>query len=99
MVLPANTGLGVPTFVTARLAVVAAPTIVSTVAELFVSVGSFVPEVTESVSVICVPVAVPRLTVTTTVNVVTPDAPEGTSASLQVITPAVVAQLQPAAPR
>jgi len=60
--LPASTGLGAPAFVIAKLAVVAAPTIVSTVAELLARFGSFVPDVAEIVSVICVPVAVPTFT-------------------------------------
>ena len=48
----AITGFGKPTLVTARFAVFAAPTIVSTVAELFARFGSFVSEVAEIVSVI-----------------------------------------------
>jgi hypothetical protein len=102
MLLPASTGLGEATFVIVRLAVFAAPTIVRTVAVLFARFGSFVPDVTDTVSAICVPVTVPPFTCTTTVNVVVPEAPVGTSASVQVITPvpftAGVAQLQPAAP-
>ena len=102
MSLPAITGFGEPTLVTARFAVVAAPTIVSTVAELFARFGSFVSEVAEIVSVICVPVAVPALTLATNVKVAAPDAPAGISASVQLITPVLftagVEQLHPAAP-
>ena len=100
--MPARTGLGAPALVIARLAVVAAPTIVSTVAELFARLGSLVPVVADIVSVICVPDAVAAFTWTATVNVAAPDAPDGTLAFVQVITPvpptAGVAQLQPAAP-
>jgi len=97
---PTTTGLGVPELVTDRFAVPAAPTIVSTVAELFARFGSFVPEVAETVSVICVPVAAVPLTVTTTVKVAAPAAPDTTSGFVHVITPAVGAagQVQLAAP-
>lgn len=87
MLLPAITGLGDAAFVIARSAVFAAPTIVTTVAVLFARLGSFVPEVIASVSVICVPVAVPVFTFTTTVNVAVPDAPAGTSGFVQVMFP------------
>jgi hypothetical protein len=100
--LPASTGLGEPTLVISKLAVFAAPTMVKTVAELFVSIGSLVSDVAEIVSAICVPVAVPPLTFTTTVNVVAPGAPTGMSALVQLMTPvplrAGLEQLHPAAP-
>ena len=77
---PARTGLGTPELVIARLAVVAAPTIVSTVAELFARLGSLVPEVADIVSVICVPDVVAMFTWTPTVNVAAPDAPDADQA-------------------
>jgi hypothetical protein len=86
----------------ARLSVPVTPTIVCTVAELLARFGSLVFEVAEIVSVICVPFAVPAFTCATTVKVAAPLAPDGMSASVQVITPdaptAGVAQDQPAAP-
>src|SRR5690242_1899645 len=97
MLLPRITGLGDAEFVTVRSALLAAATNTSAVAELLVSVGSVVPEVTETVSEICVPLTVPAPTVTTTVNVVVPDAPDGTSGFVQLMLPTVV-QFQPAAP-
>src|SRR5450755_4339292 len=100
---PAKTGLGVPTLVMERFAVLAAPTIVRTVAVLFARTGSLVPEVAPSVSVICVPVAVPAFTLTATVNVAAPFAPEPTSGFVHWILPvpftAGVVQVQPAAPK
>jgi hypothetical protein len=85
-----ETALAEGVFVTAKFAIFAAPTIVSTVAELLVKTGSFVPEVTESVSTICVPLAVAAFTWTTIVNVMVFAAPEGTSGSVQLMLPVVV---------
>ena len=62
MLLPACSGLGVALLVTARLALLASPTMVVTLAELLVSVGSSVPELIEAVSVICVWFVVAALT-------------------------------------
>ena len=94
-----TTGFGVPEFVTDRFAVPVAPTIVRTVAELLARFGSFVPEVAETVSAICVPVGVAAATVTTTVKVAAPEAPGATSGFVQVITPPDGAgQVQPADP-
>jgi hypothetical protein len=50
MLLPACTGLGVADIVTTRSALVAAPTMVSTLAVLFARLGSLVPDETEAVS-------------------------------------------------
>src|SRR5271165_4783210 len=68
MLLPACTGTGLAALVTARSAESATCTF--TVAELLVEFGSVVgASLTESVSVIVVPVAVPAFTFTTKVNV------------------------------
>ena len=60
--MPACTGLGVADIVTTRSALVAAPTMVSTLAVLFARLGSLVPDETEAVSRICVPLTVPGIT-------------------------------------
>ena len=62
MLLPACTGLGVAVIVTTRLALVAEPTKVRTLAVLFARLGSLVPDETEAVSRICVPFTVPGIT-------------------------------------
>lgn len=87
MLFPCSTGLGVAAFVIAKSAVPAAPTRITTVALLFARFGSFVPDVIESVSTICVPLAVPVFTFTTRVKVAVPFAPEGISGFVQVIFP------------
>src|SRR5579871_3406230 len=69
---PAATGFGEPVSFTVKSAPPAAVTIVVTVAELLLSCGSAVPEVTEAVSVICVWFGVPPFTWTATVNVLDP---------------------------
>ena len=71
--------------VTARLALVAVPTIVVTLAELLARLGSLVPEVTEATSVICVWLVVPALTCTTRVNEAF--APLATNGFVQLIFP------------
>src|SRR5271170_958260 len=97
MLLPAITGLGVSVFVMERSAVVADPTVVCTVAELFDRFGSFVPEEALTTSVITVPVATPLLTATPTVKVV--EAALATSGFVQEIVPVPpmdgVTQVQP----
>lgn len=102
IVPPASTGFGDAEFVIVRSAEFAAATMTTAVAELFARLGSFVPEATDTVSAICVPLTVAGLTVTTTVKVVVPDAPEGTSGFVQLIAPVPptdgVLQLQPVAP-
>ena len=101
MLEPASTGFGEAEFVIVKSAELAAPATVSTVAELFARFGSFVTDVTDAVSTICVPLTVPALTFTTTVNVAVPVAPEGTSGLVQLIVPvpftAGVVQLHPVA--
>src|SRR5579872_997867 len=88
MSVPAVTGLGVAEFVIVRSAeLVAAPTIVRTVAELFARFGSLVPDAMETVSAIWVPVGGPGFTFTATVNDAAPAAPSGTSGFVQLITP------------
>lgn len=77
-------------FVTTKFAVLAAPTIVTTEAELFVKTGSLVPDVTESVSTICVPLGVAAFTCTMILKVIVFAAPEGTSGSVQLMLPVVV---------
>jgi len=62
MLLPACTGFGEAVLVTAILALVAEPTRVRTLAVLFVRFGSLVPDETEAVSRICVPLTVPGIT-------------------------------------
>ena len=52
ILFPARTGLGVAVLVTTMFAVVARPTTVTTVAVLFVRLGSVVPEVTFTASMI-----------------------------------------------
>src|SRR5271163_5135118 len=85
MLFPACTGLGVAVIVTTMLALVAEPTRVKTLAVLFARFGSFVPDETEAVSRICVPLTVPGTTVTTNVNV--PVAAFATVGLVQVILP------------
>ena len=70
MLFPAITGLGVAVLVIERSAVVDEPTVVWTVAELFVRFGSLFPAVTLSTSVTTVPEATPVFTATPTVKVV-----------------------------
>ena len=67
--LPAITGFGDAAFDTDKSAPAVAPTIVFTVAVLFVELGSLAEELTEAVSVMTVPFAVPLFTLTTSVNV------------------------------
>src|SRR6266850_1399051 len=69
MLLPAITGFGDAAFDTDRSAPAVVPTIVFTVAVLFVELGSLADELTEAVSVMTVPLAVPLFTLTTSVNV------------------------------
>src|SRR5271155_2408359 len=88
MLLPATT-VGEPAvFVSVTKAeLVAAPTTVLTVAELFARLGSLVPDEIFAVSTICVPNAVAALTIVTNVNVPVPLAPLGRSGSVQVMFP------------
>src|ERR1700691_5261967 len=83
--------------VSERFAVFAAAISTVAVAELFVRFGSFVPDVIVSMSMIWVPIVVPEMTLTTTVKVVVPFAPEGTSGFEQLMLPVLV-HVQPAAP-
>ena len=85
--MPACTGLGVADIVTTRSALVAEPTMVNTLAVLFARLGSLVPDETEAVSKICVPLTVPGITCTT--NVKLPAAAFATSGSVQLIFPAL----------
>ena len=94
---PVATGLGVAICEMERSAVPAAATRTIAVAELFARFGSFVPDVTESVSMIWVPLGTPDTTFTTTVNVVLPLGPASTS-GFEHIMPPVVVHVQPAAP-
>lgn len=98
--LPAMTGLGVVVLVMERSAVVAEPTVVWTVAELFARFGSSVPEVALSMSVITVPRATPVFTATPTMKVV--EAALATSGLVQEIVPvaptAGALQVQPEPP-
>lgn len=93
----AATGLGAAVCVMERSAVPAAATSTTAVAVLFARFGSFVPDVTEAVSMICVPLGTPETTFTTTVNAVLPPEPDGTSGFEQIMLPTVV-HVQPAAP-
>src|SRR5271163_3807290 len=99
MLFPACTGLGVAVIVTTMLALVAEPTRVKTLAVLFARFGSLVPDETEAVSRICVPLTVPGTTVTTNVKV--PTAALARSGFVQLILPvpptAGVVQDQPGA--
>ena len=67
--LPATTGSGDAVFVTVISANAVLPTTTDALAVLFEELGSFAEELTEAVSVITVPFAVPLLTLTTSVNV------------------------------
>ena len=84
MFCPACTGFGDATFVTDRFGPVV-PTIVVTVAVLFVETGSMAEEDTDTVPVMTVPLAVPLLTLTTRVNV--PEVEAGRVALLQTMLP------------
>jgi hypothetical protein len=64
MLLPADTGFGVPVFVTLRSACVPLATPIVTVAELFVLFVSVEVVATVAVSVMMVPAVVPEFTVT-----------------------------------
>jgi hypothetical protein len=70
MLFAAMTGLGVAVVVMERSAVLAKPTVVWTVAELFERFGSLVPAVALTTSVITLPIATPVFKATPTVNVV-----------------------------
>ena len=98
--LPACTGFGEAVLVTTMFAVPAAPTPVNTLALLFARFGSVVPEVTLSVSRICVPLTAAAFTFTCTLKVATA-APLATNGLVQVMFPdaptAGVVQAQPAA--
>jgi hypothetical protein len=100
MLFPAITGLGVAVLVIERSAVVDEPTVVWTVAELFVRFGSLFPAVALSTSVITVPTTTPVFTATPTVNVV--EAALATSGLVHEIVPALptagVTQVQPEPP-
>jgi hypothetical protein len=69
MGLPAATGFGDATFVTVSSPFAVVPTTVLTVAVLFAVFGSLADELTDAVSVITVPLAVPLATCITSVNV------------------------------
>ena len=58
IVPPAATGFGEAVMVTDKFAVPEAATRTTAVAELFVRTGSVLPDVTDAVSTICVPVGV-----------------------------------------
>ena len=100
MLFPAITGLGVAVLVIERSAVVDEPTVVWTVAELFVRFGSLFPAVTLSTSVITLPTATPVFTATPTVKTV--EAALATSGLTHEIVPALptagVTQVQPEPP-
>jgi hypothetical protein len=100
MLFPATTGLGDAVFVIERSAVVADPTVVCTVAELFARFGSLFPAVTFTTSVITVPTGTPVFTATPTVKVV--DAAFATSGLVHEIVPVPptlgVVQFQPEPP-
>src|SRR6266498_4051839 len=97
MLLLACTGFGDATFVTERLGPLG-PTRVVTVAVLFASVGSITDELTDTVSVMMVPLVVPVATFTTSVNV--PEVPPARLTLLQTTLPVApglgVRQLHPA---
>ena len=69
MLLPAITGLGKAVLLTVNSPLAVVPTIVVTVAVLFARFGSFAKELTDAVSEITVPFAVPLLTFSTHENV------------------------------
>jgi hypothetical protein len=82
--LPAATELGDAEFATTRFACVFEATTSVAVALLLARFGSVMAELTEAVSLICVPAAVPAVTFKTTVNVEEPGAKLG---SVQLIVP------------
>src|SRR5215470_17091397 len=69
MLFPAITGLGEAVSDTDKSAPAVTPTIVLTVAVLLAEFGSLADELTDAVSVMTVPFAVPLFTFTTSVNV------------------------------
>src|SRR3984957_20777661 len=69
MLLPAATGFGDATFVTVSSPFAVVPTTVLTVAVLFAGFGSLAEELTDAVSLMTVPLAVPLATCITTVKV------------------------------
>ena len=91
---PARTVGAEAVLVTARSAWPATATVVMAVAVLLARLGSVVPDVTLSTSMICVPFGVPEATVTTTVKEAVD--PLATSGLLQVIGP-VVTHVHPGA--
>lgn len=91
--LPADTGFGLPEFVTLRSACVPLATPIITVAELLAVFVSRVVVATVAVSVMSVPAAVPAFTVTTTGNVLVE--PGATLGFEQLMEPVVV-QVHPA---
>src|SRR5271170_7056294 len=93
MLLPAATGFGDAAFVVTRSACPAAATTSVAVALLFAELGSVVAELTEAVSLITVPAAVPAVTFTVYVMVAVPGAKLG---SVQVNVTSV--QVHPADP-
>src|SRR6266852_5332702 len=97
MGLPASTGLGEATLETSRFGAVV-PTTVVAVAVLFEELGSLAEELTEAVSEITVPLAVPAFTFTTRVKVpaVEPGMFELLHTTLPVPPTAGAIQLQPA---
>jgi len=84
MLLPALTGLGAAEFDTTRFDWVLRATTSVAVALLFARLGSVIAEVTEAVSLICVPAAVNAFTFNTTVNV---EEPGAKLASVQLMVP------------
>lgn len=99
--MPGCTGFGAAELEIVRSAEFAAATMTTAVAELFVRLGSFVPDATEIVSAICVPLGAAGFTATITVRVAAPADPEGTSGFVQLMVPLVptagVVQLHPVA--
>src|SRR5580692_3402845 len=100
MLFPAITGLGEAVLVMERSAVVERPTVVWTVAVLFRRLGSLLPAVAFTTSVITEPTATPEFTATPTVKVV--EAAVAKSGLLHEIAPVPpmlgVVQVQPEPP-
>jgi hypothetical protein len=97
MLLPATTGFGAAAFVTVSSAAAVVPTTVEAEAVLFAEFGSLADELTDAVSVITVPLAVPVFTFVTSEKVAA--VPPFSVRSVQTMFPAAptagVAQAQP----